>query len=149
MNITQLLDLLFVFNALLFQVILIMHFALRKWRFDTAMRYGWMVYAFSLPSAALSVLMLQNDKPWSMWLAGLIYLVWAVYGYTVEYGKEIQWRNPIRWSIFLPYVLLYLATVMFYWFPLALIWKPLWYIYAGLFVISTILNVTSHQSTKH
>ena len=38
MNITQLLDLLFVFNALLFQVILITHFALRKWRFDTAMR---------------------------------------------------------------------------------------------------------------
>ena len=93
--------------------------------------------------------MLQNGKPWSMWLAGLIFLVWAVYGYTVEYGKEIQWRTPIRWSIFLPYVLLYLATVMFYWFPLALIWKPLWYIYAGLFVISTILNVTSHQPTKH
>ena len=145
MTLEGLLDFLFIFNAFLFQVILIVHFGLRKWRFNTAMRYGWVVYAFSFPSAALSFLMIQGGKPWSMWLAGLIYLVWAVFGYSVEYGKEIQWRNPIRWSIFIPYVFLYLMTVMFYWFPLALLWKPLWYIYAFLFIISTLLNITSHK----
>jgi hypothetical protein len=43
-----------------------------------------------------------------------------------------------------PYVFLYLATVMFYWWPLGLLSRPLWIIYAVLFVIATILNITSH-----
>jgi hypothetical protein len=43
-----------------------------------------------------------------------------------------------------PYVLLYLGTVMFYWWPLGLLSRPLWIAYAVLFVIGTGLNVTSH-----
>ena len=136
---------LFVVTAFLFQIILILHFAVRKWQSDLAMHYGRIVYAFSLPAAALSLLILLGGKTWSFWLGGFIYLIWAVYGYTIEYVKGLQWRTPIQWSFFGPYVTLYLATVMFYWWPLAVIYKPFWYIYALLFVISTFLNVTSHQ----
>jgi hypothetical protein len=109
------------------------------------MRYGWIVYALSLPAAAVSVLLLLGGKPWWLWLGGFIYLVWAIFGYIVEYIKEIEWRNPIRWPIFGPYVVLYLATVMFYWWPLALIVRLLWHIYAILFIASTVLNLTSHK----
>ncbi len=139
------LDLLFVVAAFLFQVILIVHFALRRWRFELAMRYGPVVYALSVPAAIVSVLLLLGGKPWSLWLGGFLCLVWAAFGYTVEYRKQLEWRDPIRWSIFGPYVFLYLATVMFYWWPLALLNKPLWYGYALLFVVSTILNVSSHD----
>lgn len=142
------LETLFVFSAFFFQVILILHFALRKWAFDLAMRYGWIVYALSIPAAVVSVLLLLGGKPWSLWLAGFIYPVWALFGYMVEYVRKIEWRNAMRWSILGPYVFLYLATVMFYWFPLALLYKPLWYGYAVLFVISTILNVTSHKGSQ-
>jgi len=65
--------------------------------------------------------------------------------YIIEYVKGIQWRNPIHWPVFGPYVFLYLATIMFYWWPLGLISRPLWYAYAILFVISTVLNITSHR----
>jgi len=132
-------------SAFLFQVILIIHFALRKWRFDLALQYGWIVYVLGVPAAALSLFILLGGKSWFLWLSGFIYLVWAIYGYTVEYIRGIQWRSPINWSVLGPYVVLYLATVMFYWWPLALIYKPLWYIYAVLFVFSTFFNVTSHQ----
>lgn len=93
------LDALFVIWAFLFQTILIVHFALRKWRFDIAMRYGPIVYALSLPAVAISIILLLGGKTWSLWLGGFIYLIWAVYGYSIEYVKKIQWRNPIRWSI--------------------------------------------------
>jgi hypothetical protein len=43
-----------------------------------------------------------------------------------------------------PYVLLYLSTVMFYWWPVGLLSRPLWIAFAVLFVIGTVLNVTSH-----
>ena len=139
------LEILFVICAFLFQIILIVHFALRKWRFEAAMRYGPLVYALSVPAAAVSILILSGGKSWSFWLGGFLYLLWAIFGYTVEYVKKIEWRSSVFWPILVPYVVLYLATVMFYWWPLALIYKPLWYIYAVLFVISTILNVTSHR----
>ena len=142
------LDTLFVVCAFLFQAILILHFALRKWRFALALRYGPFVYALSLPAAVVSIILLLGGKPWSLWLSGFLYFLWAVFGYTVEYVKEIEWRNSVRWPILGPYVLLYLATVMFYWFPLALLYKPLWYAYAVLFCFSTYLNVTSHQRPK-
>jgi hypothetical protein len=93
----------------------------------------------------VNVFLLLGGKSWSLWLAGFLYLVWGVFGYWIEYVKKIEWRDPIRWSVFGPYLLLYLATVLFYWFSLALIWKPLWYFYAVLFIVSTILNVTSHK----
>jgi hypothetical protein len=118
---------------------------LRKWRFNLAMRYGWIVYALSIPAAAVSVLLLLGGRPWTLWLGGFIYFIWAIFGYVVEYSKEIEWRNPIRWPIFGPYVVLYLATVMFYWWPLALIVRLLWYSYAILFIASTVLNLTSHK----
>jgi hypothetical protein len=143
---TQSLEVLFVAWSFLFQLILIIHFALRKWQFDLAIRYGWIVYALSIPAAAISIIFLMNGQNWYFWLGGFIYLIWAIYGYTVEYIRQIQWRSPVRWSILGPYVTLYLATVMFYWWPLALIYKPLWYAYVVLFVTSTILNVSSHQT---
>ena len=142
------LEVLFVAAAFLFQIVLIVHFALRKWNFDLSLRYGWIVYALSVPAAAVSVVLLLGGKTWSLWLGGFIYLIWAVYGYTVEYAKGIQWRNPIRWPIFGPYVLLYLATVMFYWWPLGLISRPLWVVVAVLFILSTTLNVTSHKEPE-
>ena len=144
----DLLEILFVASAFLFQIILIVHFALRKWYFDLAMRYGPVVYGLSLPAAAVSVLLLLGDKPWVFWLGGFIYFIWAIYGYTIEYIKRMEWRNPIRWSIGGPYVSLYLATIMFYWWPLALLHKPLWYVYAVLFIASTMLNVTSHKGPR-
>lgn len=139
------LDTLYVVTALVFQVVLVIHFALRKWRFHLAMRYGPLVYALGIPAAVVSVLLLLGGKSWSLWLGGFIYLIWALFGYTVEYIKGIEWRSPIRWAIFGPYILLYLATAMFYWWPLALVSKPLWYVCAALFVASTILNATSHR----
>ena len=81
---------------------------------------------------------------WSFWLAGVLHAVWALFGYRVEYIEHIEWRSPILWPVFGPYIFLYLATIMFYWWPLALIARPLWSAYAVLFVIATVLNMTSH-----
>lgn len=141
-------DSLFVCIAFLFQGILILHFALRKWRFQTAIRYGPIVYALSLPALVLSFLLILSGKSWSFWLSGFLYYIWAVFGYGIEYRLDIQWRSPIRWSILGPYVFLYLTTNLFYWFPLANIHKSLWYVYAALFVASTVLNLSSHRVSE-
>lgn len=143
------LDRFFILAAFTFQIVLTVHFAVRKWRFATAIHYGWIVYALSLPAALLSVAQMTAGKPWFFWLAGLLYLIWAVFGYIIEYVYRLEWRDPIRVSIFAPYVLLFFATSMFYWWPLARFNWLLWFIFAVLYVVGTMLNVTSHDGAAH
>ena len=137
-------DNLFVFTAFFIQIVLLIFFALRKWMFDTAMHVGWIVYALAVPALIISVLLLMNGKSWYFWLGGFLYTAWAILGYFVDVARPIAWRSPVYWPVFIPYVLLYLSTMMFYWFPVGNLSRPLWFVYAVLFVISTILNITSH-----
>jgi hypothetical protein len=137
-------DLLFIIWAFTLQICLIALFAIRKTNLDLILQYGWVFYLLSVPAVMVSIIVLRAGKPYSFWLGGFIFLVWAIFGYIIEYQLGIKWRDPLVLSILIPYVLLYLGTIMFYWFPLGILSRPLWYIYAVLFVISTYLNVTSH-----
>lgn len=100
---------------MLFHTVLLVHFAVRRWAMPTALRRGWIVYALSVPAACLSVLLWRWRLPWPLWAGGFICLLWSAVGYTVEYILRIGWRSPPRWPVFVPYVLLYLATAMLYW----------------------------------
>ena len=139
------LEILFVVWAFFFQIVHIVHFALRKRFFESyTIKIGWIVYALSIPAVVISIVLLLGGKSWSFWLGGFLFLVYAAYGYWVDYVKRIPWRNPLRLSTMSPYVFLYLSTVLFYWWPLGLLSRPLWFAFVILFVIGTILNVTSH-----
>ena len=138
-------DRLFVIWAFIFQVVLILHFALRKPFFESyTVKFGWIVYALCIPALVISIILMRAGKNWTFWLAGILFLVYAAFGYWVDFVAQIPWRNPIQISIAVPYVFLYLATVMFYWWPLWDLSRPLWFVYTILFVIATILNITSH-----
>ncbi len=139
------LDRLFVVWAFLFQIVLIIHFALRKPFFESyTEKFGWIVYALCIPAVGISIVLLRSGKSWSFWLGGFLFLIYAVFGYWVDYVAQIPFRSPLRVSIAFPYVFLYLATMMFYWWPLGSLSRHLWFVYAILFVIATILNITSH-----
>ena len=139
------LDTLFVVWAFTFQIVLIVHFALRKRLFESyTQKFGWIVYALCFPAAILSIVLLLGGKTWSFWLGGFLFLVYAAFGYWVDYVKQIQWRKPLVPRIMWPYVSLYLATLMFYWWPLGLLGRPLRYAFGGLFILGAILNLTSH-----
>jgi hypothetical protein len=135
----------FVAWAFLFQVVLIVHFGLRKWAFEAYSRpYGWLVYALGIGGLILAILLMRDGQPWWIWLGPVLQVIWSAYGLWVEYARGLSWRNPPLWSIMGPYLTLYLGTVVFYWWPLARLWRPLWFVYAGLFVIATVLNLGSH-----
>lgn len=139
------LDTLYILFAFLFQIVLILHFALRRWAFSTALHYGPLVYALGVPAVALSLAQIIAGKPWYLWLAGFLYAVWGLFGYWVEYVRRVDWRAGGHWPIFGAYIILYLATVMFYWWPLATFDRRLWVAYSVLFLVSTVLNVSSHR----
>ena len=120
-------------------------FVIRKPLFESyTKKIGWIVNALCLPALIISILLLLLGKSWSFWLGGFLFVVWAIFGYWIDYVKGINWRNPMQKGIMLPYVTLYLGTIMFYWWPLAILYKPLWYVFGALFVLGSILNITSH-----
>ncbi len=135
---------LFVYASFFLQVALLIYFAIRKSNFSLAMRWGWLVYALALPMVVVSIALLVAGEPWYLWLGGFLYAIYAAFGYIVDIAHPIAWRSPVNVLVFVPYILLYLASLMFYWWPLARIWRPFWYVYAVLFVISTRLNISSH-----
>ena len=139
------LDKLFVIWAFLVQIVLIVHFAVRKPFFESyTVKFGWIVYALCIPAVVISVILLRDGKSWSFWLGGFIFVLFAAFGYWIDYVQQIPWRNPLQLRIMFPYAFLYLATVMFYWWPVGILSRPLWFVYAVLFIIGTVLNVTSH-----
>ena len=139
------LDKLFIVWAFLLQILLIIHFAIRKPLFESyTVKYGWIIYALCIPAAIISIVLSLGGKSWSFWLGGFLFLAFAIFGYWVDYVAQIQFRSPLQLSILFPYAFLYLATTMFYWWPLGLLNRPLWFIYAILFIVATVLNVTSH-----
>jgi hypothetical protein len=103
------------------------------------------VYALAIPVLVVSVVLLRAGRPWYEWVAGFVYTLWAAFGYLVDYASPVEWRSPILWPVFVPYVGLYLAAQMLYWWPLGRIDRRLWVAYAVLFVIGTALNLASHR----
>jgi len=70
------LDRLFVVWAFLFQVIFIVHFALREPFFETyTTRFGWVVYALAIPAAAISLVLMRGGKRWWFWLGGFLFVI--------------------------------------------------------------------------
>jgi hypothetical protein len=138
-------DRLFVGWAFAFQIILIVHFAVRRRFFESyTLRFGWLVYALCIPAAVISLVLLLNGKSWFYWLGGFLFVLFAAFGYWVDYVMGIQWRSPFRASVGIPYVLLYLSTLMFYWWPLWNLSRPLWAVYGVLYVVAMVLNIRSH-----
>jgi hypothetical protein len=109
------LESLFMIWAFFLQIVLLVDFAVRKHFFESyTKKYSWLVYALSIPAVVISILFLMAGKSWSFWLGGYLFLIYASFGYWIDYVKGIQWRNPLRKDIMFPYVTLYLAMIMFY-----------------------------------
>ena len=139
------LDKLFIVWVFFYQTILIIHFALRKRYFESyTKKFGWIVYALGIPAALISLFLLLGGKDWTLWLGGFLCLAYSAYGTTVDYVKQIAWRKPLVKHVMIPYVTLYLSTIMFYWWPLYPFSQMLWIVFSVMYVISTILNLRSH-----
>jgi len=54
-------DKLFVVWAFLFQILLIVHFAIRKPLFESyTVKYGWIIYALCIPAVVISIILLRG-----------------------------------------------------------------------------------------
>lgn len=138
-------QILFVAFAFISQALLISNFAAYKWKPDVQKKWGWLVYAFGWLALPLGILFLASRQPWYYWLACGLFAAWAIFGYVVDILRPINWRDPVRWQIFVPYLSLYISAQFAFWIPLWFIWPGYWIVYAVLYTISTMLNISNHS----
>lgn len=134
--------------ALVAQCLLVVYFLGRLRRPSAAARYGWIVYAYGLAGAGLGLLLFEAGLARRWWLGPLLYAAWAAYGFVVDSVLRIEWRDPIRFPVFGPYVLLYSITQVLLWIPLWFVHPALWAVYGGLFVAATWLNIRGHFTPR-
>jgi len=139
---------LFVAFAFISQALLIFNFAALKWKPELQQKQGWILYASGLVALPLGILFRASAQAWYFWFAFALFTIWAMLGYFIDILRPINWRNPIRWQIFVPYLVLYISAQFAFWIPLWFIWPGYWIIYAVLYTISTILNISTHFPPK-
>ena len=135
---------LFATFAFVTQCLLIAYFLDRLWRPTLADRFGWVVYAMGVPGALLAFIFIVDGDDRRWWLGPTLFAVWAAYGLAIDVVLKIQWRTPPRWSVFIPFVVLYSAAQVMLWIPLWFVHPVLWAVYGVLFVINTGLNIRGH-----
>lgn len=136
---------LFIFIAFTVQIVMVIYFGLRKWDYDLASEWGWVVYLLAFPTFLFSMEFVRCGESWTYWTGGILYGFWGVLGYSVDIVGGVEWRFPIYWPVFVPYLILYLAAIIFYWWPMENINRRLWYVYGCLILVSTYLNLTSQR----
>jgi hypothetical protein len=148
MSNSNILPLVFVAFAFISQALLIFNFVTLKWKPAIQQKYGWIVYAAGLIAFLLGILFWVNKQAWYFWLAFALFTTWALFGYIIDILRPVNWREPIRWQIFIPYVILYISAQFSFWIPLWFIGLEYWIIYAVLYTISTALNISTHFRPK-
>ena len=140
---------LFVAFAFLVQVLLIINFVARNWRPSLERKHGWLLYTMvGLLGLILGILFLAGDQPWYIVAAPLVNSIWAAFGYYVDTYRQISWRSPPRWPVFIPYVGLFMASQFFFWIPLWYIGLEYWIAYGAMYFINTALNIYSHRKSE-
>jgi len=148
MNNSELVETFYVAFAFLVQALLIFNFTARNWKPEIERGYGWIIYALGAPSVILGALMYVNDQPWIFVVPPLLYFIWAIFGYFVDLWRPIAWRNPPRWSIFVPYVGLFAASLILFWVSMWYVGLIYWIAFGVMYAAETILNIYSHRRMK-
>ncbi len=79
-------------------------FAARRWSPGVARRFGWLAYAFAGFGLPIGAGLFLSGESWRLVIGLLLMAVWALVGVVVDLWRQRQWRDPIKWNVFVPYV---------------------------------------------
>lgn len=126
------------------QALLAGFFAARRWARPAADRFGWIAYAFAGLGLPVGAWLLVDGETWRLCVGPILLAAWAGLGAVVDLWHPVQWRRPIKWPVFGPYLALYFWAQMFLWWPLWNAMRVAWFVFLLLFVVNTALNLAGH-----
>ena len=126
------------------QALLVCFFAARRWSSGIAQRFGWLAYAFAGLGLPLGAWLLLAGQSWRLYSGPILMASWALFGTIVDVWRQREWREPVVWTVMVPYVALYFWAQMFLWWPLWDTQRLAWTVFLVLFATNTALNLRGH-----
>ena len=72
---------------------------------------GAVTLLLAIPAAIIGVVNLMEGRWFFTWLPALLYVVWAAFDLVVDHVVRVEFRNPFRPSIGIPFLLLYYFSI--------------------------------------
>jgi hypothetical protein len=138
----------FAIVGLAIQVLLVAFFVAQLRRAPWQLTVGRLVYGAGLATAALAAALALTGEPWHRVLAPVLYTAWAALGAGVDLVRPVEWRNPPRWIVLVPYAALLMGSLLAFWIPLWWIDIRLWLAFGVLYAIHTIINLATHGTRR-
>jgi hypothetical protein len=99
---------------------------------------GLVIVALALPAAASLVAFVRHRSGWRHGVGPVAFLAFVAVELVVDYLAPVEFRDPARPSILVPYLLLFFGAIVAMGFPMLRIDRRLWSVTA---VSSTLLLV--------
>ena len=135
----------FIAAAFTYQVLLLFNFIGRNLRPEIERKFGWILYALSVPALFIGAIYFLNQQPWYYGSAFLLFALWGGFGYYIDVYRKIPWRNPTRVSVMIPYIGLYVGSLFSFWIPLWYLGMAYWWAFTIFYAVNTVLNIVGHR----
>ena len=100
---------------------------------------GYVIIALAVPAAVAMVAFLRAGAGWLYWLGPAVYLAFVVVEVMVDYVRPVEFRDPRRPEILVPYLLLFFGAILLMGLPMFNLDRGLWLVT----VATTVLLLAS------
>jgi hypothetical protein len=100
---------------------------------------GYGIIALVIPAALALAAFQRSRAGWRQWIGPAVYVAFVAFMLAVEYIWPVEFRSPMRYSILVPYLLLFFGSILLMGLPMYRMNRRLWLIT----VVTTTLLLAS------
>ncbi|MFX1359727.1 MAG: hypothetical protein ACFE8T_05245 [Promethearchaeota archaeon] len=137
MEISYIIDLLEFIIINIFNLSVFALFLSRVKRPGISKNIGIFSLSFGIPTLTIAIINLILQRHWWYWFFPLLLVGFILFSLIVDYIKNIEFRNPRKKSILIPFLILFYVSIILMW---GLTWA-LGVIYGGITAITYFLQL--------
>ena len=89
---------------------------------------GRVIMALAIPALAAMIAFVRAGAGWRHWIGPGILLAFVAFMISVEYVWPVEFRSPMRYSIVVPYLVLFFGAILLMGLPMFRMNRPLWFV---------------------
>jgi hypothetical protein len=96
---------------------------------------GYVMIALAVPAAIALIALWRSGAGWLYWLGPALYLVFIAFMVIVDYAWPVEFRDPVRYSLLVPYLLLFFGSILLMGLPMFRLDRRLWLVTVGTTIL--------------
>jgi phosphatidylserine synthase len=105
----------------------------------TNSQLGYVMIGLAAPAGLALIAFVRTRAEWQLWIGPAVYLAFIALMIAVDYVSPVEFRSPARYSILVPYLVLFFGSILLMGIPMFRINRGLWMVT----VASTVLLLSS------